>query len=504
MSGLDSTGLTIELISDIRASIEADLRAAFGASLPLGDKTLLGHIVGIIAEHLGLIWERLEQVYSSQDPDKATGAALDALAALTGTLRLAAIPSTVTLTLCGDPTTVITSGALVATASTGVQFQTSATATLIALADWAATSSYVVGDRVTNTSRCYQCITAGTSAGSGGPTTTADDITDGSVHWRYIGEGTAVDDIAATSVDNGPITAIAEDLTVIQTPVFGWNSARNLADAVLGRDIQSDQGLRVLREAELSGNGASTADAIRAAILKLDSVTSCSVIVNNTDMTDGQGRPPHSFECLVLGGVDQDIINTIGQDMPAGIQTYGTSSGTYVDSQGNSNTINFSHPTNVPIYLQVVLTYNANKYPADGDTEVKSAIDTTAQETYVIDLDVDPSFIGAQAFQVPGLLGVQEVDVYTDVIGTPVAWTGTHAYVATPGSRSVVTNDGRTYICITGGTSAGSGGPTGTGTDITDGTVHWRWLGNPVSIDARSIATFDTTHMTIVSSAATP
>lgn len=53
---------------------------------------------------------------------------------------------------------------------------------------WAPTTAYLQGDFVRNgTSRnLYKCITAGTSAGSGGPTTTSADITDGTAHWQYI------------------------------------------------------------------------------------------------------------------------------------------------------------------------------------------------------------------------------------------------------------------------------------------------------------------------------
>lgn len=51
------------------------------------------------------------------------------------------------------------------------------------------------------------------------------------------------------------------------------------------------------------------------------------------------------------------------------------------------------------------------------------------------------------------------------------AWQATTAYTA--GQK--VTNGANQYKCVTGGTSAGSGGPTGTGTGITDGTVTWDW-----------------------------
>lgn len=53
---------------------------------------------------------------------------------------------------------------------------------------WRATTAYSVGDLVSNdTFKIYKCITAGTSAASGGPTGTTADITDGTAHWAYYG-----------------------------------------------------------------------------------------------------------------------------------------------------------------------------------------------------------------------------------------------------------------------------------------------------------------------------
>jgi hypothetical protein len=52
---------------------------------------------------------------------------------------------------------------------------------------WASGTAYSVGDQVLNdTNKVYLCRTAGTSAGSGGPTGTNTDITDNTAHWRYI------------------------------------------------------------------------------------------------------------------------------------------------------------------------------------------------------------------------------------------------------------------------------------------------------------------------------
>ena len=51
---------------------------------------------------------------------------------------------------------------------------------------WTASHHYGVGERCTNdTSKTYQCATAGKSASAGGPTGAGEDITDGTVEWDY-------------------------------------------------------------------------------------------------------------------------------------------------------------------------------------------------------------------------------------------------------------------------------------------------------------------------------
>lgn len=52
---------------------------------------------------------------------------------------------------------------------------------------WAGSTAVTLGVVRTNGGNAYQCITAGTTAASGGPTTTSADITDGTAHWKYLG-----------------------------------------------------------------------------------------------------------------------------------------------------------------------------------------------------------------------------------------------------------------------------------------------------------------------------
>ena len=59
-------------------------------------------------------------------------------------------------------------------------------------AAWQASTAYAVGAVVSNDGdKVYTCDTAGTSAGSGGPTGTGADITDGSARWDYTRTGSA-------------------------------------------------------------------------------------------------------------------------------------------------------------------------------------------------------------------------------------------------------------------------------------------------------------------------
>lgn len=67
----------------------------------------------------------------------------------------------------------------------------------------------------------------------------------------------------------------------------------------------------------------------------------------------------------------------------------------------------------------------------------------------------------------------QEGSVFWLAVDAPSAWSSSTLYA--PGDY--VTNDGgKWYLCTVGGTSAGSGGPTGTDSSITDNTVTWKYI----------------------------
>ncbi|MBA3841169.1 MAG: hypothetical protein H0X39_00860 [Actinobacteria bacterium] len=408
--GLTASGLVVKTTDLVRQDINALLIAKFGPSFDVSDSSPDGAIAGIFAERMGQMWDLVQQVAASQDPDQATGASLDALCLLTGTFRTPARSSAVTLTLTGTAGTGVTGGSRAATLSTGQLFQTTASTILGALAAWSGSTVNAIGTRVTNAGNVYQVTVAGTSAASGGPTfsplaTGSTTGTDGTVTWRYLGGGAAAVDVLATSVNTGAVGGVAGDISVINTPVGGWAGVSNVLDAVLGNDVQSDASLRVARIAQLSAPGTGTANAVRAAVLQVAGVTSCTVFVNNTDFANVDGMPPHSVEVLALGGADADIANALYAQIAAGIAYQGTTTVVINDSQGVAQPIKFSRPSQVPIYVTINVVKDPIFYPANGDAQVALAI-ATYGSLQLVGKDAVAASVAAQAFKVTGVLDV--------------------------------------------------------------------------------------------------
>ncbi len=180
--------------------------------------------------------------------------------------------------------------------------------------------------------------------------------------------------------------------------------------------MATDVELRVLREAELSGDGSSPADAIRAHLLEILDVLAVTVFFNNTDITNSDGLPPHSVEALVRVTDDaphnQLIWDALLANVAAGIATYGSTTGTSLDSTGLAQTMSFSHPTEIPVYVIIHVSVDALNYPAGGDALVADAI-ATFGDGFATGRDVTAAGISAQAFTVGGMLDVTECFIGT-------------------------------------------------------------------------------------------
>lgn len=306
--GVTLEGFNPMSLDEIKTELEDDFRTAFGQNVQVHARSVNGQLIGIMAERYALLWAELQKIYVLAYLGGASGSALDDLVAIVGITRLPATYSTVTLRLGGDDATVIP-------------------------------------------------VDSRTKDAEG-------------LLWIHTSEGSiagGIADVTARAEETGPRIGLAGTLTVIDTPITGWDTVTNLLDAEVGRDAESDADLRTRTILTLRAGGGSSVEAIQAAILRLDEVTECLIVENETAFTDSDGRPPKSFETVVRGGADQDIVDTIWIGKPAGIETHGSESGTAVDSAGDPHTIEFSRPTELDVWIIGDIEFDPDVLPSERD-----------------------------------------------------------------------------------------------------------------------------------------
>lgn len=353
MAGLDSAGFTPKTLEEIKEDIETSLKASFGPQINLLATSVFGQLVGLLSNLNAEEWEVLEEVYNSQYPDTASGVALDNVCAITGVTRLPATKSTVLLTVDLDAATTLPAGRVVSVADSPA-------------------SRFVTTEEVT-------------SGGAG----------------TYF--------VEAEAEVTGPVVGNTGTITVIETPVAGWNSVTNSADAEIGREIETDEDLRLRRESLLRVTGSATAEAIRSDILDIEDVQACFVFENTSSVTDGDGVPGKAFEAVVLGGDDSLIAEAIWASKPAGIESYGSVQVGITDSQGFGHTMEFSRPTDKAVHV-IVDVLTDDEFPDDGDTQIKEKVAAYGDSLTIGD-DVVVSQVYAHIFEVSGVVDVTSIKV---------------------------------------------------------------------------------------------
>ena len=371
MSGLTAQGFEKKTQAEILDEIERDQQDNISKALNQSTQSPLGQLNGIFSAAMGELWDALEAAHQGRRPDGSSGSSLTQLSLLTGTERRDATKTTVIATVNLDDGFSQAAGTMFA---------------------------HVTGDptrRFTNT---------GLVENSSGITNDFD--------------------VEFEAVDAGALACPAGSLEVIAEALTGWNSITNALDGVIGLDDETDEDLRLRRSDELSAQGTNTADAIRANILNdlVDNITHCRVLVNDTDATDANGLPPHSFEVIARGlsqtAADADAVAAvILANKPAGIQVYSSTSNyrTVLDSQGNSYSIGVTWVSGVNIYVDVELVKDESVYPEDGDDQVKAAVVALEDASdYRPGLDAVAHRIRASIFRlVPGVLDIPVCDIGT-------------------------------------------------------------------------------------------
>lgn len=388
---LTPQGFARPSFDEIRGAIIERMREIYGP-INIGAESAIGQQISIMAERENSLWEAQEAVYLNQYPASAGGRSLDGAVQLTGISRLGATRSIATVTIFGVSGTTIPAGSLIAN-DTGGEFE-------------------LVTDVLIPPS--------------------------GEI------------DAQARAVDAGATLALAGTLTNIVTPVSGWDSVINLTDGDVGRDTETDPQLRIRQQQSLSITGAATVPAIRSRLLdQVTDVTGVTIIENRSNVTDSAGRPPHSFETIVQGGLDQEIADLLWQVKPAGIETFGNVEMIVDDTEGEQHPIRFSRAEQVFVWVRVTLTPNGvGTFPPEPESAVKAAVVEYGETLGVGDKVLFQAFYGGIYDVIPGMQELLVELAVGDAFTQPASGDYAAANIAVASNEVALFLDDRVEVII--------------------------------------------------------
>lgn len=306
-------GLTTETQAEIRSRLSARLKAIFGEDLEDSSDSNNGQELDVHAENMALFQQATLGVYKSFDPAGAIGVSLDARRALTGSRRIAASRSTVTLSL-----TFTGAGAI------------------------------AVGDTVRNDDEnsLWDAIEDVTIPGAG------------TYEVRY------------QSQETGPHPALAGASWSQVDSVLNLSTIANAEDAELGQLVETDYGFRRRSQLEIFSSGQGPLSTIAARVSKVVGVTYVRVYHNPASPgADSDGIPFKAFNVVVItdpsvpgAALQQAIFDAIFSATGAGGQAYGTDyTGTSVDPEGVAQPVAFDTVDDLEVEVRVTLTTSTSE-----------------------------------------------------------------------------------------------------------------------------------------------
>ena len=316
--GVTERGFRRPTYVELLNAIEYKARELFGQRAVLTVRSPLGIFLRIFAWMLNILFALMEDVYNSRFVDTAVGTSLYNLGRAIGLSLLPAQKASGYVTFSGAVGTAIPSGFLVKTVA-GYQ---------------------------------YAVLVAG----------------------RIGADGTVILPVQAVGT-GADYNADAGTVKEIVNPLDGVSSCTNASAMTGGRWRESDEEFRDRYYKSVDFAGGVNADAIAGEILQnVEGVYSAICYENDTDEVDALGLPPHSFEVVAYGGLDEEVAKAIFRRKAGGIQTYGGKTIPVVALNGQSYDIHFSRPATVPIYIKVYDLETDTNFPWDGESRIKAAL----------------------------------------------------------------------------------------------------------------------------------
>lgn len=402
--GLSAEGFKRKRLPDIYQNLCKRLSNKLGIPIETGSNSVFGQIFGVISYEISDLWEEAENVYNAMYPNTSKGVSLNNAAALAGITPIDAEKTSIIATCYGMDGTEVPYGAQVTSNADNTltfscidinRFISSSLASTAKISVPSVTegTQYAVtfdGSRISYTavegddeSDILQRIASDMDLTRVKCTIEENVLTvtmlDESETFSISVSNLVITQIGTpftfTCDNTGDVSPIIGEVNQILTPYSGWEAVSNNVPAIVGRNAETDTEMRQRWNKSLYFRASAMTDAIASALLALDGVTAAIVYENTDDETDDDGRPPHSIEAVVSGGLPADIAQAIWKGKCGGIDTYGNQSVEIRDSQGIARTMNFNRPIGVKIWLNITVDkYIEEVFPPNAVTLIQQAV----------------------------------------------------------------------------------------------------------------------------------
>lgn len=454
------TGFKRKTLQEVRQELETAFKQVFGPAFETAVDSPNGVLISQLALAQSNLWELALEVFVSRDPNEAAGVALDWIAALNGLSRKQGTACRVQAMLYSSEETLTVPagsianrerGALPFNLSEDVFIDRSACTSLLVLDDGSQKSTqydfhFTFGDVTINNSTSSENLNALQTAiiAAGGSATFPTGTVAGGLLVTYSGgvvgiTGALPDDFEFLAMEPGNFIATEKgyqtceigELNQVVSPVNGWERVYNFKTGVPGSNVETDGELRVRRAAAARAIHARGTDAAIAAHLLEDvaGVTAASVVSNRTMLNDADGRPPKSFEVLVVGGTDQAVAQNIWQNQPSGVQSYGNTSVEISDGEGMGQIVSFSRPQAKYLWVKIEWQRYSEEIAPTND-EIKAALLQWAEKEYRMGVDVISTRILQGLYS--GTTGIGNASANVAITNNPTdapVWQGVSAQI---------------------------------------------------------------------------
>ncbi len=299
-----NTGTIVPNTVDIRTDVQQEYLGLFGSNLSLNPATPQGLLITAETTARDSVARNNAKLANQINPRLAGGIYLDAIGALTNTVRKGNSYSVITgVAVTGIPGTTLPQGSIAQTTA-GFNFQTTGSVTF-------------------NTS------------------------------------GSGVVNFQATQV--GAVPVEANTLTIIAPGApLNWETVNNPNAGTVGSTEESDEEFRTSRTLRLGIQGTGQSESVISSLLALSGVTDVLFrenVASTTQVIDGVTMVSHSIFVCVDGGLDSEIAATLSSVKNSGSAYNGAVTVPYIDPySGQTIQVKFSRPAIIPVAARITVS----------------------------------------------------------------------------------------------------------------------------------------------------